>query len=178
MKNMTGRMRIYSAKDAPALAMTATATEEDIQSMVKILGFRDKPVILRASPIQDHIKYCVIKRPPNVNGMDGNESSTGSMEPGLLTLLDRLYLSKYVEMTRLNHPVKKCLMLFRTQNHMTNVYDYVLDKLPEFQDHNTRPFIMNHGGIGPITADHIIKRKNSYTLYLSTRSLSYTILEK
>ena len=169
MKTMTARMRIFSVPGAPALAMTATATTQEVKSMIKNLGIRDNPVILRASPIQDHIKFSVVKRPQNNRGMDGELDKYGIEQPGLLALLDRIYLSKFVENTLKNIPVKKCLMLFRTQKHMVDVHDYVREKLPNFKDQKLRPFLMNHGGLGPITSDFIINRKNEYNLFLSTR---------
>ena len=67
---MAGRIRIFAIKNSPALAMSATATEEDVKSLIKVLGLRDEPVVLKASPIQNHIKFCLIKRPPNINGMN------------------------------------------------------------------------------------------------------------
>ena len=174
MKTVTARMRIFSVPGAPALAMTATATESEVNSMIKNLGLRDKPVILRASPIQDHIKFSVVKRPPNNHGMDSELDSNGVLKAGLLPVLDTLYLKRFVENTLQGIPVKKCLMLFRTQKHMIDVHDYVREKLPNFKDQMLRPFIMNHGSIGPITSDHIINRKNEYDLFLSTRYIFQT----
>ena len=68
MKSVMARLRIFSQPGAPVVAMSATVTEEEVTSMVKNLGLREKPVILRASPVQDHHKYVVIKRPPNIQG--------------------------------------------------------------------------------------------------------------
>ena len=71
--------------------------------------------------------------------------------------------------TLLNIPVKKCLMLFRTDSMMSDVHDYVRQNLPGFTDPLTRPYVMNHGGLGPITSKSIIDRKNEFSLFLSTR---------
>ena len=169
MKTVTARMRIFSVPGAPALAMTATATKEEVSAMTKNLGLRETPVILRASPIQDHIKFSVVKRPPNIHGMDSELTVTGTEQPGLLALLDRLYLAKFVDNTLKKIPVKKCLMLFRTQKHMVEVHDYVREQLPEFKDPSTRPYVMNHSALGPITSEFIVKQKNEFDLYLSTR---------
>ena len=56
MKTLAGRMRIFAEPGSPTVAMTATATTLEISSMIKNLGLRTKPVILRASPVQSHIK--------------------------------------------------------------------------------------------------------------------------
>ena len=159
MKTATARMRLFSVPGAPALAMTATATKEDVDAMIRNLGLRSKPVVLRASPIQSHIKFSVVKRPPNIRGMDSELDKTGIEQPGLFALLDRLYLTKFVNNMLKNIPVKKCIMFFRSQKHMVDVHDYVKEKLPEFKDPLTRPFLMNHGGLGPITSEYIIRRK-------------------
>ena len=76
--------------------------------------------------------------------------------------------------TEENKPVKKCLMFFRTESMMTDVYDYVRESLPEFTNPLTRPWVMNHGGLGPITSKSIIERKNDVNLFLSTRYIFNT----
>ena len=93
---------------------------------------------LRASPIQDHFKFVTVPRPPNCNGMDGTVDRTGKQKPGLLTLLDRIYLGRFIENTKQNLPVKKCLMLFRTEQHMLEVHDYVKENLSQFKDNSTK----------------------------------------
>ena len=118
MQKVTARMRIFAEVGAPTLAMSATATVEEVDTMVKDLGLRSKPVVLRASPIQDHFKFVNIRRPSNCFGMDGEVDKTGKERQGLNGLLDRICLRKFIENTKNNTPVKKCLMLFRTEKHM------------------------------------------------------------
>ena len=38
-----------------------------------------------------------------------------------------------------------------------------------FSDTSPQPYVMNHGGLGPITAQSIIDRRNEIDLFLSTR---------
>ena len=95
MKSVTARIRIFSVPGAPAVAMTATATVREVEAMVKNLGLREKPVVLRASPIQDHIKFSVVRRPSNSCGIDGRLDKFGIHQPGLVALLDRIYLSEF-----------------------------------------------------------------------------------
>ena len=40
-------MRIFAEAEAPTVAMSATATAKEVEDMVKNLGLRKKPVILR-----------------------------------------------------------------------------------------------------------------------------------
>ena len=133
MKTVTGRLRIFSVSGAPTIAMSATVTDSEVKAIIENLGLRAEPVILRASPIQDHVKYVTVKRPSNICGLDGFEDKHGKEKPGLICLLNRIYLSKYIENLKLNLPVKKCIVLFRTDNQMLGVYDYVRQQLPQFK---------------------------------------------
>ena len=95
MKSVTARTRIFSVPGAPVCAMSATATEEEVGAMVKNLGLREQPVVLRASPVQEHFKFCVVKRPSNSCGIDGRLDKFGDLQPGLAATIDRLYLSEF-----------------------------------------------------------------------------------
>ena len=95
MKSVTARMRIFSVSGAPTVAMSATATQAEVDDMVKNLGIREKPVVLRSSPIQPHIKFSVIKRPSNSCGMDGRVDKLGNLQPGLADYLNRIYLLEF-----------------------------------------------------------------------------------
>ena len=91
--------------------------------------------------------------------------------PGLLQLLNRIYLRKYIECLKQNLPVKKGLILFRTDKHMLDVFEYLREQLPGHDDMAEIPFIMNHGGLGPATTKNIIARKNQISLFLSTSKM-------
>ena len=93
---------------------------------------------LRASPIQDHFKFATVPRPPNCSGMDGVLDTTGKQKPGLITLLDRIYLGRFINYSKLGLPVKKCLIFFRTEHHMLEVHDYVKENLPQFRDKSNK----------------------------------------
>ena len=168
MKSVMARLRIFSQPGAPVVAMSATVTESEVSAMIRNLNLREKPVVLRASPVQDHHKYVTVLRPPNNCGADGRVDQLGREKPGLLHLLDRLFLNTYIKNIRLNIPVKKCFMLFRTDSQMLDVLEYVQEQLPGY-DNAESPFVMNHGGLGPVTTKNIISRKNEISLYLSTR---------
>ena len=96
MQKVPGRIRIFSEPGAPFLAMTATATPDEVDALIKDLNMRRKPVILRASPIQDHIKFVTVKRPSRACGMEGDIDKHGRSRPGLLHLLDILYLNRFI----------------------------------------------------------------------------------
>ena len=93
--------------------MSATATAFEVENIVKNMGMREKPVVLRGTPILPHIKYELVRRPANYWGMDGDMDKSGKEKPGLIELLNRIYLDKFVENTLKNLPVKKAIMIFR-----------------------------------------------------------------
>ena len=170
MKSVMARLRIFSQPGAPILAMSATVTDSEVSAMITNLGLREKPIILRASPVQLHHKFVTVQRPPNHCDPEGKVDKHGRERPGLLQLLNRIYLTKYIENIRQNLPVKKCLMLFRTDRQMLDVLEYVQEELPDFEN-ETSPYVMNHGGLGPVTTNNIIARKNEISLYLSTSKM-------
>ena len=133
MKTLAGRMRIFAEPGSPTVAMTATATTLEISSMIKNLGLRTKPVILRASPVQSHIKFVTLSRPSNNCGSFGRVDKDGNEHPGMIDLLKRVYLDIFIRNTKLDLPTKKCIMLFRTESHMFDVNDYKGSELPHLK---------------------------------------------
>ena len=59
---------------------------------------------------------------------------------------------------------------------MTDVFDYVREKLPDCSDPLTSPVVMNHGSLGPITSKSIMDRKNEIDLFLSTRYILWKFI--
>ena len=97
MKSLCGLIRIFAIKGAPTLSMTATATEQDVKEMRDCIGLKEEEiVVLRASPVQDHVKFQTVRRPPNGVGFDGDFSSSGSFRPGLGHLLNTIYLEQFI----------------------------------------------------------------------------------
>ena len=89
-------LRLYGIKDCPSISMTATATEEEVLTVIKALGLRSSPVVLASSPIQSHIKFSVVRRPSNNHGLDGTVNAKGVRKPGLMDLLERIFLRRYL----------------------------------------------------------------------------------
>ena len=61
MMRSSTSLRMYGVKDCPSIAMTATATQAEVDMVIAALGLRTKPVVLTASPIQSHIKFSIIR---------------------------------------------------------------------------------------------------------------------
>ena len=169
MKTVPGQLRARALKGAPLLAMSATSTKSEIEELKVNLGLRDiNTVVLQANPIQSHYNYVKLKRPPNIygsSGLDGEEEA----KPGLIQLLNRLVLDEYVASIKSGGNPKKTIIFFRREDDLPDVYDELCERLPGFAANpETIPWVLNHSGIGPVTAESIRKRRKSISLYLST----------
>ena len=157
-------------KHAPTLCMTATATSAEIEELKLNMGLREvNTVVLRSDPVQSQFNFVRVERPPNIRGTSGIEEMDGSVKPGLIHVMKRLFLDDYVKKIKNGEPVKRSLWLCRNISDVADLYDELCDLLPEqASDPLTCPFIMNHSSVGPITADNIRKRRSSISLYLAT----------
>ena len=124
MMQVAGQLRIFGVQGAPTVAMTATATEKEVKDIIATLGLKQPPVILRASPVQEHTKYIVLKRPPNSCGSHGREDKHGNHQPGILQLLDDIYLDQYVSAVKAGLSVKKAIIFCRTEKHMLHIFEH------------------------------------------------------
>ena len=134
MKMSTG-LRLYGVRNCPSIAMTATATENEIGEVVKALGLREKPVILTSSPVQAHIKFSIIRRPSNNFGLEGTIKKNGSRNPGLFDLLDRVYLRQYVQDIKTGVEPKKAIIFCRGNGVLGAIYSHLMNlTLNQFRD--------------------------------------------
>ena len=132
MKSLCGLLQIFAVEGAPTLSMTATATEENMKEMKDCLGLSDdKVVVLQASPVQGHVKFQTVRRPPNGVGYDGDFDSAGRFKPGLGPVLNILYLERFVSDVKAGSDPKKAIIFFRTEYQMLAAYEYLLEQLPE-----------------------------------------------
>ena len=162
MKSLCGLLQIFAVDGAPSLCMTATATKGDLKEMKDCLGFRDEEiVVLRASPVQEHVKFQTVRRPPNGVGYDGDFSSSGSFKPGLGHLLNIIYIERFISDIRAGNTVKKAIIFYRTETQLLATYEYLLEQLPQYNGRNKLiPFVMNHGAVGEATDKNIVERKD------------------
>ena len=142
MKNST-RLRLYGIKDCPTISMTATATEEDVKNIVSSLGLRSDPIMLTSSPIQSHIKFSVVRRPSSNYGLDGTVNADGKMNPGLMDLLMRIYLKKYLEDLETGRQPKKCIIFSRGNNMLADIYCRLMELTDYRQRFSISPNIVN-----------------------------------
>ena len=168
MKTVPGQLRAKALKGSPVLAMSATSTKSEIRELKENLGLREaNTVILEASPVQSQYNFVKLRRPPNQYGSYGSEDDDS--KPGLVQLLDRIYLDEYVNCIKNGQKPKKAILFFRREDDIPDVYDYICERLPDqVVDPESIPWVINHSGIGPVTAESIRKRRDSISLYLTT----------
>ena len=169
MRTVPGQLRAKAVRGAPLLAMSATSTQSEIEELKVNLGLREgNTIVLQANPIQSHFNYVKLKRPPNIYGASGFDDEESS-KAGWIQELDRIYLNEYVERTDSGETPKKAIIFVRKEDDLAEIYDELCERLPSHAAHpETVPWVLNHSGIGPVTAESIRQRRGSITLYLTT----------
>ena len=93
MKTVPGQLRAKTVKGAPCLAMSATATEAEIEELKSNLGLRPgNTIVLRSDPVQTQHNYIRVVRPANIYGTFGSESIGGSIKPVPMQLMNKSFL--------------------------------------------------------------------------------------
>ena len=170
MKTVPGELRGKTIRGAPTLCMSATATLAEIEELKVNNGLRDRnTVVLRSDPVESQFHYVKVERPPSCNGSFGTESIDGDCKPGLIHLMNIIFFDMYVEKIKNGELVKTSIWICRNENDICDLYDGLSERLPDqAADPHTCPFVMNHSGIGPITAESIRQRRGEINLYLTT----------
>ena len=171
MKMSTG-LRLYGVANCPSISMTATATNSEVRDVVKALGLRTPPVILTASPEQSHIKFSIIRRPSNNFGLEGTVKKNGVRNPGLLDLLERVYLRQFVEDLKMGREPKKAIIFCRGNGVLGAIYSHLMSlTLNKYKDCRDSPFVMNHSCLLPPTEKVLAMRVSDISLYLSSNKM-------
>ena len=171
MKGSTS-LRLYAVKDCPTLAMTATATAKEIEAVIAALGLRKSPVLLTSTPVQSHIKFSIIRRPSNNFGLDGTTNVKGGYNPGLMDLLQRVYLGKYLEDLKMGREPKKGIIFCRGNGVLGAVYSRLMELTNyRYKDCRDSPFVMNHSSLLPPTEKVLAERASDISLYLSSNKM-------
>ena len=132
MKTVPGQLRGKAVRSSPCLAMSATATSEEIEELKVDLGLRSSnTIILRSDPVQSQFNYVRVQRPANIHGSYGSENSAGESQPGLVDIMNRVFLDKYVEKIKNREDVKKSIWLFRNEDDIADVFDSLCERLPD-----------------------------------------------
>ena len=112
MTRLSAAMRAY-APNAPVCLMSATVTTAELQALSKALGLSPRPVLLANSPLQPHIKFSFVKRPPNAFGVEGIEEDGEVLKPGLIQMLDRIYFDDVFSDMEAGVRPKRAIIFFR-----------------------------------------------------------------
>ena len=132
--------------------MTATATAEEVKDVIVSLGLKEAPIVLQASPVQSHIKFSILRRPSNNFGLDGIVSSNDTRKPGLMDLLDRVYLKQYLEDLKRGQKPNKCIIFCRGNGLIGALYGRLMERTGfKYSDCIDAPFVMNHSSLLPPT---------------------------
>ena len=171
MKGSTS-LRLYAVKDCPTLAMTATATSKEIEAVVAALGLRKLPVLLTSTPIQSHIKFSILRRPSNNFGLDGTSTAKGVRNPGVMDLLQRVYLGKFLEDLENGDEPKKGIIFCRGNAVLGEIYRRLMELTNyRYKDCRDSPFVMNHSSLLPPTEKVLAERASDISLYLSSNKM-------
>ena len=171
MRISTG-LRLYGIQNCPSIAMTATATNDEIKDVVKALGLRVPPVVLVASPIQAHMKFDMIRRPSNNFGLEGTVTRSGVKNPGLLDLLKRVFLHPYLEDLKNGREPKKAIIFSRGNGVLGAIYSHLMDMTGnKYKDCRDSPFVLNHSCLLPPTEKVLAERASEISLYLSSNKM-------
>ena len=165
-------LRLYGIKNCPTLAMTATATCNEIKEVVTAMGLRTPPVILTSSPIQTHIKFSMVRRPSNNFGLDGSTNAKGEKKAGLMDLLQCVYLQMYLEDLDKGRKPKKCIIFCRGNGVLGAIYSRLMELTKyKYSDCRDSPFVMNHSCLLPPTEKVLADRAPEISLYLSSNKM-------
>ena len=93
----------------------------------------------------------------------------GVEKAGLVQDLQNIYLDEFVSCIENKKYVKKALFMFKNEEDLADVNDWLCELLPELaEDPASCPWAVNHSSIGPATAENIRNRSGDITLFLST----------
>ena len=158
-------LRAFAPATSPLCLVTATMRSADMARVARSMDMSENPVLIHASPVHDHVKYSIIPRPSNAFGFDGKDNLTG-MKPGLLQLLERIYLNDYFRDKEDGRQPKKCLFFFRGFKKMLDLYTYLADRTglrtADVADH-----VMIHSDLSLATEKVVVERLNQYEIILA-----------
>lgn len=93
----------------------------------------------------------------------------GVQKDGLVQVLQEVCLDDYITSLRSGIDPKHILIIFKQEDDLADINDYLCELLPEFADSpSTCPWVVNHSSIGEATAASIRNRSGEISLYLST----------
>ena len=163
-------LKAYVTPGAPLAVLSATLTEQEVTKVEALAGRKNPMAVVAQGPLPNSSKLCVIKRPPSQVDFFGNDDAKGREVPGLLHLLRRLVLDKFVEVVSNGPPYMpfhKTLVFFRNSVQMCLVHGWLMDQLGGSRL-DTSPFCMNHSQVSKSGQAILQARIGEYLLILTT----------
>ena len=88
------------------------------------------------------MKFTVVRRPSNNYGLDGYVDKKGSRKPGLMDLLERVYLRCFLEDLEAGVRPKKCIIFCRGNSMMGAIYSRLMELTGyKYRDCRDSPFV-------------------------------------
>ena len=124
-------VRVHAQPGSPIAAFTATLTPAEQAKVIKVAGRQGRMLVVAQGPISQQGKICILRRPPSQCSFKGETKESGKWVPGLLQLLQRLILDKFVEVVNRGLPYQdfhRTIIFFRSADHMGRVNAYLMRK--------------------------------------------------
>lgn len=163
-------LKAYLVDGAPLAVFSATLTHGEVKSVKKYAGRKKPMAVVAVGPMLNNTKICVLKRPPSQIPFLGKDDVSGRDVPGLLALLKRLVLNKFVAAASAGSPFhhfKKTIIFFRSMRDMLKVNGWLISQLGGGR-FDSSLFCMNHSNVSKSGQAVIRARLDSYLLFLTT----------
>ena len=90
-------IKAYMVSGAPLAVFSATLSEEEVNNVVTMAGRKKPMAVVALGPMLNNSKICILKRPSSHVLVSDDDDAKGREVPGLLHLLQRLVLDKFVK---------------------------------------------------------------------------------
>ena len=96
----------------------------------------------------------------------------GERNPGLMDLLRRVYIDKYLEDLENGETPKKCIIFCRGNGVLGAIYSRLMELTSyRYRDCRDSPFVMNHSSLLPPTEKVLAERAGEISLYLASNKM-------
>ena len=168
-------LKAYMVAGAPLAVFSATLTEVELKDVITTAGRKRPMAVVALGPLQNNTKICVLKRPSSQIPVLGDEDAQGREVPGLLHLLRRLVLDRFVEAVSAGPPYKpfhKTIIFFRTSYQMCEINGWLITQLGR-GSYDTSPLCMNHASVSKSGQAVMQARLGDYLLFLTTSRMQF-----
>ena len=167
-------VKAYLEVGAPLAGFSATLTEQELKDVITIAGRKKTMAVVASGPWQNNAKICTIKRPSSQVPVVGDFDNKGREVPGLLHLLRRLVLDRFVQAVKTGTTFNKTMIFFKTSYQMCEINGWLITQLGN-GCYDSSPFCMNHSSVSKSSQAVMKARLDSYQLFLTTSRMQFGI---